>query len=47
MAEVSLVELPSDEGDGKVIGSSNGLVPSGNKSLPGPMLIKIYFTKMS
>ena len=45
MAEVSIVKLPSDTGPnlGEVsIGSGNGLVPSGNKPLPEPMLIEIY-----
>ena len=49
MTCISLVKLPSDEcklgltDDKSVnIGSGNDLVPSGNKSLPEPMLTQIY-----
>ena len=45
MAEVSLVKLLSD-GWQVDIGSGNGLVPSGNKPLPEPMLTKIYVPHM-
>ena len=41
VAEVSLMKLPSDEN----IGSGNGLVPSGIKPLPEPMLTQIYVAK--
>ena len=35
--------MPQDLSDGKSnIGSGNGLVPSGNKPLPEPMLTQIY-----
>ena len=35
--------MPQDLTDDKVnIGSGNGLVPSGNKPLPEPMLIMFY-----
>ena len=36
--------MPQDFTDDKSvnIGSGNGMVPSGNKPLPGPMLTQIY-----
>ena len=41
--EIVLTWMPQDLTDDKVnIGSGNGLVPSGNKPLPEPMLTQIY-----
>ena len=37
--------MPLDLTDDKYIGSGNGLVPSGNKPLPEPMLNQIYIAK--
>ena len=46
MAEVSLVKLPVDELDltdkNSALMNGSGLMPSGNESLPEPVLTKIY-----
>ena len=47
MAELFLLKLSSDECHWTLLmrdqhGSDNGLVPSGNKPLPEPMLTQIY-----
>ena len=43
--EIALIWMSLDFTDNQVnIGSGNGLVLSGNKPLPGPMLIQIFVT---
>ena len=39
--------MPQELTDDVNIGSGNGLVPSGNKPLPEPMLTQIYVAKWS
>ena len=54
MTEIALVKLPLDEcqfdltdDESTVIGSGNGLVPSGNKPLPEPMVTQISVAEMA
>ena len=43
--EIALIWMSLDFTDAVNIGSGNGLVPSGSKPLPEPMLTQIYVVK--